>query len=98
MTLKQKKLRYECYKCDKRFKSWQERDEHCKYGHPEPRKIIKEIKRYNDYHSLIGGKELKLGDKIIFTKIGIITKIVETEGNPNVQIEVAVISDVYNKD
>lgn len=38
MSKKEKKslLRYGCYKCSRRFNSWQERDRHAKYSHPIP--------------------------------------------------------------
>jgi hypothetical protein len=97
---KQQSDRYYCPKasCDLRFPSWQARGSHVLQDHPEPRKTIIEVKRFGDYHSLVGGKNIHLGDSITFTKQGIVTKISTTEHSDDVQIEVAVIKDFYSLD
>jgi hypothetical protein len=104
MPLKKKKRtqknRYGCWKadCDLRFPSWQARDSHVRLGHPEPRKTVFEIKRFGESHSLLGGKNIKLGDRITFTRKAVVTKITTTEHSDDVQIEVAVITDVYERE
>jgi hypothetical protein len=89
------KSRYGCSQCGERFNSWQQRNAHEADAHKPPRKTIQQVKRYGEYHSLIGGMNLKIGNTVEFTKTGVITKIITTEGSNDVEIEIAVIKDFY---
>ena len=95
--MKNKTKRYGCYKCDERFISWQQRNRHLEDDHKPPMKTTIEMKRYGEYHKLIGGVHMEIGDLISFEKKGVITKITKTENSRDVEVEVAVISDVYNQ-
>jgi len=89
--MKKNKLKYRCYKCEERFKSWQERDRHYELEHQPPKETTEEMISYNNYHVLQDGNNLCLGDKIERKEIGIITKITKTEGHRNVDVELALI-------
>jgi hypothetical protein len=95
MKHKPKTKRFPCWKCNERFSSYQQRDAHIASAHPLPRKTVYEVKRFGEVHSLIGGKDIKLGDQIAFTKTGVVTKIIHTENSNDVQIEIAVIEDYF---
>lgn len=93
------KERYTCPKlgCNFRFISWQQRNRHDLVSHPEPKKTVEEMRRYGESHSLLGGSYLKIGDKISFNKVAIVTKVIRTENSNDVTIECAVISDYFSK-
>jgi len=95
--MKKIKLRYKCPECGERFKSWQARSEHYKIAHKPPVKIVKEMRKNTEFHSIIGGINLNLGDKISIERVGVITKITKTEGSKNVDTEVSIISSEWSK-
>ena len=98
MKRKKKKLRFACWKCNERFISYQKRDNHLVDDHKPPKKTEKKFIREGDPHNLIDGINLKLGDKVLFTKRGVITKITLTEGSNLANVEVSVLKDVWKKD
>lgn len=95
---KEKKLRFGCSKCAIRFSSWQRRDQHAQEFHKPPQKTEKRFIRTGESHNLINGLNLKLGDKVLFTKKGVITKITLTEGSNVASVEVSVIKDSWGSD
>lgn len=96
-TSKKVILKYGCYKanCNERFSSWQARDRHIAEAHPpeKPR-----FMRSNEPHRLKNGTELKIGDEVVFTKRGIITKITLQENSDVAEVEVGVLEDSYRKE
>jgi hypothetical protein len=94
--MKTKKLRFSCWKCDARFISWQARDEHMKEAHQPPKKTEKKVIRENEYHRLVNGLSLNLGDKVHFDKDGVITKITITEGSSVAECEISVLKDSWS--
>ena len=97
IRLKRKVKRFGCWRCGKYFTSWQKRIAHIEEDHRPPQKTVKEFIRTGEEHRLINGTNLKLGDKIIFPKEVIITKITITEGSNVVEVEVSVIKDNWEK-
>lgn len=94
---KQKSLRFPCYKCDARFKSHQARLKHEEEDHKPPIKTVKQLIRTEEYHRLINGSNLKLGDRVEFNKSGFISKITTTEGSNVTEVEVSVIDDSWKR-
>jgi len=105
MAKKQKK--FNCVEdtswCKAQFNSQRGLNQHIRIKHPyvsppPPKKTVKEVIRTGEGHRLIGGVRLKLGDRIVFTKTGVITKITLTEGSDLAVVEVAVITDSWAND
>ena len=68
--------------------------------HPDPvppKKTIAEFVRNGEVHRLQNGRRIALGDKITFTKKGVVTKIITTEGSETVEVEIGVIEDFYGR-
>lgn len=96
-----KKLRYQCYKCDERFKSWQERNHHCEQEHKpvlEPKKTIEVIPGYEEVRNLIDGKDLKLGDVIWLGRKTVITKIERTENSRDILATLKITRGWYSRE
>ena len=85
-----------CWKCSKRFTSWQERDAHVRDEHKPPKQTEKTFIRTGEEHHLINGIGLELGDKIGFSSKGVVTKITITEGSNIAKVEISVIEDFWN--
>ena len=98
MKKKKKVLRYKCWKCDVAFISYRARYKHFSEDHKPPKKTEKKFIREGDPHNLINGINLKLGDKVVFTKRGVITNITLTEGNNLANVKVSVIEDIWEKE
>lgn len=100
MKRKSKKLRYGCWKCDEYFISWQKRNKHLEEDHKPLQKTIKKFVMENDSHSLLNGRKynLKLGDKLIFTKRGVVTKITLTENSDTAEVECSLTENNWNRD
>ena len=96
-----KKLRYQCFVCGKKFKSWQARDRHMDEDHkpsPPPAKKEKKFIRTGESHRLCNGINLKLGENVTFIKKAVVTRICLTEGSDVAEVEVSVIKDVWERD
>lgn len=98
MKKKKENLRFPCYKCTDSFVSWQARGRHIQNDHKPPKKVEKKFLREGEIHNLIGGTNLKLGDRVRFLKKGIVSKITVTEGSNVANIEVSVIKDTWKND
>lgn len=100
MKKKTIKGRYQCYKCGKRFISWQQRDKHSAVAHmpPQPPVTRTEVTKGRMHSATLreGGK-LRLGDTIYFEQRAVIKKITYTEGSQNVQVECEIITDTWRQ-
>lgn len=86
--------------CKAQFISQRGLNQHIRIKHPyipppPPKKTTKEFMRTGEEHRLIDGAKLKLGDRVGFSKSGVITKITLTEGSDLAVVEVAVITDSW---
>ncbi len=90
-----KKLRFECGKCDERFISWQQRDRHEGEGHKPPEVKTETASMQEDSRTLLGGSEVEIGDVIEITKKVVVTKTTKTEGSKDISAVVALIKSSW---
>jgi len=95
-----KKLRYKCFVCGEKFKSWQSRDRHMEENHKPPAPPVKREKKFirtGESHRLCGGTDIKLGENVTFIKKVVVTKVCLTEGSDVAEVEVSVIRDNWER-
>ncbi|MFA5153053.1 MAG: hypothetical protein WC554_10865 [Clostridia bacterium] len=94
-----KKLRFVCWKCQKGFISNQARAKHINEDHATPKTTIEQAECRNiindEFHKLKGGKNIKIGDMLIFTEKVIVTQTEKTEGDDDININTALIKRTY---
>jgi hypothetical protein len=93
-----KKLRYECSKCDERFVSWQARDSHLAIQHRPPRKTTETANFGEEFHTLLNGKNLALGDVVWLGRKTVITEITKTEGSDDVAVMLKITKKWYSRE
>jgi len=96
--MKKNKLRYGCYKCDRRFNSWQARDKHMDLDHQPPKEttVIAPIEEI--HNTLLEGSKFEIGDIVYLSQKCVITKITYTENSPDVEVILRITKKRYSRE